>query len=314
MVNQLNLIKNENMKFKSSPKVWIFILVIIVAVVVESIVIHNFSKNDSDWREVAKNQIEATEIQLQGDGLPDDIKSEMEDQVNLYKYALDNDVSTHFEGSLWKAMTDSSILSVIVIILSLIIASESVAGEYSQGTIKLLLIRKAKRWEVLLSKYIHVVIWGALLTLIMLITSFIVNLFFYDLSFSNQINLVINQGEVVEKSQIIYLLQNYLSILLELIIYISLAFMVSVIIKSSSIAITISMGMLLIGPSLAMYLADKFEWIKYSLFTNTDIIQYIDMSPTVNGTTMGFSLCILAVYFIVFHICSFFIFTKRDVY
>lgn len=58
---------------------------------------------------------------------------------------------------------------------------------------------------------------------------------------------------------------------------------------------------------------DKFEWVKYILFANTDLTQYFDGSPLVSDMTLGFSIVVLAVYFIVFHVLAFGAFTKRDI-
>ena len=48
-------------------------------------------------------------------------------------------------------------------------------------------------------------------------------------------------------------------------------------------------------------LAMKFQWAKYMLFANTDLMQYVDGVPMVEGMTLPFSLMIIVLYFILFH-------------
>ncbi|MCY7818059.1 ABC transporter permease, partial [Bacillus haynesii] len=75
----------------------------------------------------------------------------------------------------------------------------------------------------------------------------------------------------------------------------------------------ISIFLLAMGGTVTNLLAMKFDWVKYILFANTDLTQYFDGSPVVSDMTLGFSIGVLAVYFFVFHVLAFGVFTKRDI-
>jgi ABC-2 type transport system permease protein len=57
----------------------------------------------------------------------------------------------------------------------------------------------------------------------------------------------------------------------------------------------------------------KFSWAKYILFANTDLIQYFEGTPMVEGMTLPFSIFMLLLYFALFQLLAFFVFQKRDV-
>ena len=57
----------------------------------------------------------------------------------------------------------------------------------------------------------------------------------------------------------------------------------------------------------------KFTWAKYILFANTDLMQYFEGIPMVNGMTLPFSIIMIIVYFILFQILAYTVFKKRDV-
>ena len=53
---------------------------------------------------------------------------------------------------------DSAGIGSIVVLLTVIVAAGIVASEFSQGTIKMLLSRPVKRWKILTSKYLTVIL------------------------------------------------------------------------------------------------------------------------------------------------------------
>jgi ABC-2 type transport system permease protein len=88
--------------------------------------------------------------------------------------------------------------------------------------------------------------------------------------------------------------------------------MLSTVFRSSSLAIGLSLGIMFIGPTVAVFLT-RYSWAKYYLFENTDLKQYLTDSPRIEGMTLQFSIIVLLVYFIIFNALSWTIFKKRDV-
>ncbi|VEH77170.1 permease YhcI [Bacillus licheniformis] len=106
---------------------------------------------------------------------------------------------------------------------------------------------------------------------------------------------------------------SYLLNSISLLMMATMAFMISAVFRNSSLAVGISIFLLVMGGTVTGLLATKFAWAKYILFANTDLTQYFDGSPVVSDMTLGFSIVMLAVYFIVFHVLAFVVFTKRDI-
>ena len=70
-------------------------------------------------------------------------------------------------------MLTASGLIILVTLFTVIIAGDMVAGEFTRGTIKLLLIRPASRSKILLSKYVTTLLFAATLLVILFITALI---------------------------------------------------------------------------------------------------------------------------------------------
>jgi ABC-2 type transport system permease protein len=110
------------------------------------------------------------------------------------------------------------------------------------------------------------------------------------------------------------LIKTYLLKTIDVVMMATMAFMISTVFRSSSLAIGISLFLLFVGGNATSLLALRFDWAKFSLFANTDLTQYTGFTPPlVDGMTMGFSITMLIIYFIIFQLLAFIVFNKRDV-
>jgi ABC-2 type transport system permease protein len=183
-------------------------------------------------------------------------------------------------------------------IFTVIIAADSVAGEFSSGTIKLLLIRPASRSKILLSKYAATLLFAIVLICTLFISAFL-------------ISGILEGFSHLADGTAGHVLAIYGSSSIEMLLIVTLAFMLSTVFRSSSLAIGMSLGLLFIGPLLVQLIA-KYSWAKYYLFSNT-LSQYVNHTPLMEGLTLPFSIGILLAYFLLFNLLSWVIFTKRDV-
>lgn len=133
-------------------------------------------------------------------------------------------------------------------IFTVVIAADSVAGEFSSGTIKLLLIRPATRSKILFSKYVTTLFFAIVLILLLFISAFIMS-------------GILSGFDSLGDSQAMDVLAIYGSSCLEMLLIVTLAFMLSTVFRSSSLAIGASLGLLFIGPLLVGLIA-KYEWAK----------------------------------------------------
>jgi ABC-2 type transport system permease protein len=129
----------------------------------------------------------------------------------------------------------------------------------------------------------------------------------------SSVHLAYVNGKVIEQSMLLHLIKLFLLSSIDVLMVMTLAFMISSVFRNSSLAIGISIFLLLTGGNVTSLLASRYEWAKYILFANTNLMQYFDGVPMVEGMTLGFSVIMLIIYFIIFQLLAFWVFTKRDI-
>src|SRR5699024_5141166 len=108
------------------------------------------------------------------------------------------------------------------------------------------------------------------------------------------------------------LLSTYGYKLINLLMMATFAFMISTVFRNSALAIGLAIFLMFAGSQIVFFFAD-YSWAKYILFANTDLQQYKNGHPPIEGMTLGFSISVLIGYYIVFMALSWIVFTKRDV-
>ncbi len=303
------------MKIYRRLRTWIMMGLLIGVTVLVSVIMYHFQSggNEHDWRVTATHTIEQNKMLVEeGRGIPKAQMDFIKNDILINEYALLNDIPP-VTNSLWGAMINLGGVIVLITILTVIIAGDSVAGEFSTGTIKLLLIRPVSRTKVLISKYISSFVFSLFMIAILFIVGFILNSILYGFSGVSLPYLHIgSDGSVVEGNIVLHVLSKYLLASVDLIMIVTMAFMISTVFRSSSLSIGLSIFTLLIGGQLTFLLA-RYDWAKYILFANTDLNQYIEGRPLIEGMTMPFSIAVLLAYFILFNFLSWLLFTKRDV-
>jgi ABC-2 type transport system permease protein len=195
-------------------------------------------------------------------------------------------------------------------IFCVVIAAETVAGEFTWGTIKLLLIRPWSRSKILASKYLTVVGFSIMSTLLVigmaLLSSYV--LFSHDAP----------AGSGVSAANALTM-WGYLYI--DLFITLAIAFMVSSVFRSGALAIGLSLFIMFTQNIFSLiFNPDRYVWAKYVLFNNMNLSKYMNsssdmglMNGSSGGMTLGFSLAVLAAYYVIFMVISWVVFNKRDV-
>ncbi|TJY42747.1 ABC transporter permease [Cohnella pontilimi] len=215
-------------------------------------------------------------------------------------------------ASNWSVMSFESTVTLALVTLFTVVASaDSVAGEFSWGTVKLLLIRPWSRASVLLSKFVSLLLFGLFFSAVTFITSFLVNVLYFGYTGS---------PSDLDPSWVghpwTYIGLFYLYKYISLVLIVSFSFMLSSAFRSGGLAIGLSMFLLFAGGIISGILVafDK-AWVKYVLFPHLSLTPYLEGNSPIPGhpTTLGFSLAVLAVYFVIFNLVSWSVFTKRDI-
>jgi ABC-2 type transport system permease protein len=311
----INLIQNENMKlFHSiSTKVMMGILVLIIVGVGLLVKFTGNQVPTGDWK--AELTIHNQEISksIEEPEVPKMVKDSLAQELQTNEYRLKNDIAPIQDKSLWGFVEGATTSLVLLIALfSIIMGGKIVANEFSDGTIKLLLIRPSKRWKVLVAKYISVMGYTLLMLLVLLIVSFLVGGILFSFEGASIPFLTNANGIITEVNMVAHIVQLCGLGSINLVMMVTLAFMISTVARNSGMAIGIGVFLLTVGNVITMMLS-RYNWSKYILFANTDLNQYIDGKPIVEGMTMTFSIIALIVYFVVFNVISYVGFTKRDI-
>ncbi|WP_051541307.1 hypothetical protein [Caldalkalibacillus mannanilyticus] len=98
-----------------------------------------------------------------------------------------------------------------------------------------------------------------------------------------------------------------------MIMMVTFAFMLSIVFRSTTLAVSLSYVAIFIGKNMTDFLLTKYSWAKYILFAHFDLTQYVDRIPVAEGMTLQFSLMMLFIYFLLFNVISYLAFAKRDI-
>lgn len=212
------------------------------------------------------------------------------------------------QTTLWDSvMLTASFTFYLCTIFSVIVAADSVAGEFSWGTIKLLLIRPWSRSKILLSKYIAVILFSLLCTLLLAAVAMLASSIFFA---GGGESSLIGPGESGSAFTFRYLLCDYVNLFMT----VAIAFMLSTVFRAGGLSIGLALFIMFAkGIFASLFNPDRYGWAKYLLFSHMDLSGYLKADEGPGGATLGFSLAVLVVYYIVFMAVSWYVFHKRDV-
>jgi ABC-2 type transport system permease protein len=279
-------------------------------------------KFNGDWKLELQQQITDNQNSLGSDRVPEEWKKYRVIIVQQLQYYLDHDVNPKEPNGVTftREFMDNSI-SLFIPLLIMAIASDIVSGERTTGTIKMLLTRPVKRWKVLLSKLIAMLMFVSLIVLSTFAISYIVSgaAFGYvgfNIPVFTGFQLI---GSDVDLSAVHAIPQwEYLLMQCGLIWFVAvtialLAFMVSVLVKSTAASIVVMMATLIAG-SILTNMASSWTSAKYLFMVNLQLTNYLSGTPApIEGMNLNFSLIVLGVWALISVIVSFTVFTKRDI-
>lgn len=316
----LNLIKNEWMKIFRRPGTYVMIGLLVLFVSLAGAFIkyqetRGTVPDNENWKQGLQMEIEAKKgelEQMQG-SIPKSVISQYERDIAISEYRIEHDISPNVDYSLWSFVNDTAGMIDFVGLFTIIIAAGIVASEFNWGTIKLLLIRPIKRWKILAAKYITVLIFGLLMIALLFAYSSLLGTLLFGMPENSIPYLSYYEGKITEQSMSIHLLIYYVLQSIGTFMLATMAFMISAVFRNSSLAIGLSVFLLFMGGQVTQLIAMKYSWAKYILFANTNLLQYFEGTPMVDGMTLPFSVTMLVIYFIVFLLLAHFVFKKRDV-
>ncbi|MGM8214819.1 ABC transporter permease [Bacillaceae bacterium W0354] len=317
MSSFFKLLYNELFKIyirKSTWTMYIILALIIIGGAVIMVVFDEFNTEYSDnWRAEleAENETYLREIQMYEDDGVEFITSYNHELLAKNNYYLENDIKPLNYGA-WSYTLENAGLVSIISLLTIIIGAGIVSNEYKWGTIKLLLIRPISRTMILMSKFVAVFVFALLTMIFLFLVSLLTGAIFFGFEGFNPYTVIHSVDGLEYVPMLSEIASDYGYKVVNLVMMTTLAFMISTIFKNSSLAIGIGI-FLLMGGNMVVGIFSEYDWAKYILFANIDLKQYETGNVWIEGMTLGFSITMLLIYFVVFVSLAWLFFNKRDV-
>ena len=182
----------------------------------------------------------------------------------------------------------------MLVILVIIGTAGIVSKEYSQGTIKFLLIRARSRTAILASKYVTVLLYTLSMLLVAAAALFISGMIFFGVSGGN--------------TGLSDILTSLLYSTVYCIVYSTIGFMLGILTKSTGVTI----GATIFATTIDKIIVSR-DFYKYILFPNLNLVAYKDGGAPMPGMTLSFSIVLLSIYMVLFLFAGFAVFRRRDV-
>lgn len=325
----ISLVRNEMLKIVRKKR--ILIVAGIIAVLVALFTYSQYREierrlerfGDVDWRTTLQQQIIDTQNRITSSGISDEWKSELLLRIQQQQYYLDKNVNPMEPGapSFARMFAEHSI-NLFLPLMIMVVAADIVSSERAAGTVKLLLTRPVRRWKILLSKYIALILSVSIIVVLFGVLSYLISglIFGYQgwsapviTGFSvegNELNT--NAVQMIPQWQ--YLLMEFSLVWFVALIVGTITFMLSVLIRNTPAGMGVMLAALISGAILSN-MVSSWESAKYLFMINLNLTGYLSgQAPPIEGMSLGFSLVVLAVWGLAALIVSFGVFIRQDIY
>lgn len=324
----IGLVQNELIKIFEKKMSWIFAIILIIALVGTAVLELKTStqQTEDDWKVQVQTEIDQLEKEMEKapsyEDIPEDdyktkAKEDIQAEIDSFNGNLNDNVNPYTTS--WSYLDYYGIaLKSLITLLVVIVCAGNISSEFSDGTIKQLLIRPHRRWAILLSKYIALLIYSAFLIAVLIGIGYLVSIAFFGIDdFSGKLSV---QNPTTFEMEAVaggaYFFQSLLYYLPGLIMVLTLAFMLSTLFKNQAIAVGIGVFVLFFSSTagaLIVGFSEKYTWTKALIFPHLDQTVFVVQDKILENITMPMSLGILGIYYLIFMFITFFFFQKRDI-
>ncbi|SDW57225.1 ABC-2 type transport system permease protein [Marinococcus luteus] len=314
----IRLIQNEWMKLFWRISTWVMAAILLVGVI--GVLIYSITNqpsaeqlpSEAQWKAQLEQENAEYQQALEESGSSAEF---YEQRIAENEYRIQNDIPPQQATgeNVWSFMSTNTALLDLLSIFVIIIAATIISSEFKSGTIKLLLVRPPSRIKILFSKYLTVLLYALGMLAFLFGVSFILGALFFGFGESSA-ELIYTDGEVEQRPQVLALAIDYLTGSVNFVMLATLAFAISAIFRSEAMAIAISVLLYVVGAGVTSTLAMAYDWPKFLLFANTNLNQYFTSGgPPVESMTLGFSVIVLIVYWLIFMGFAVWMFKKREI-
>lgn len=323
------LVYNEMLKLVKSKR--LFVVTLIIGIMIAMFTYAQFREmenvkkrlGDVDWRTTLQQSIIDTQNRIGSSGISDEWRNQLKVRISQSQYYLDHDINPQEPGAptFLRVFLDNS-MQLLLPLMVMIVAADLVSSERSIGTIKLLLTRPVRRWRILLSKYITLVLSISFILFMFGLFAYIISgLFFGYVGWTAPIltGFTVEAGELNTAGVHLVPQWQYIMIVFGLAWFVSLvvgtlSFMLSILIRSTAAGMGVMLAFLISG-TIISNIASSWESAKYLFMVNLRLTDYLQGNiPPIEGMSLPFSLTVLAIWGAAALVISFFTFTKKDIY
>lgn len=242
----------------------------------------------------------------------------IEASIQLNKYIIENkkDINNYTTLS-YQLRTSLEDYEIFIIIIILTISSTILANEVKEGTIKLLLIKPYTRSQILLSKYLTILIILIMSILFLYVAQLFLGGFFLGFDSLKEKVVIYHY----QKSKIMcynifgYTFLRVISRLPMLILILTLSYLLSIISSNNMISLTIPMIIYIFTESLnSLAITYNLKIMRYIMTTNWNFTNYLfGKLPEFKYINIKLSIIICILYFVIMISSSFIIFKRKDI-
>lgn len=314
----IGLIQNEMIKIFRRPGTYVMLGLLLIVIAIAGVTMKynlgNMETDDPQWKQHLQTENDALKRQMeQHEKGQSDMNEFYKESIARNEYRIENNLPPLEAYTIWNFVGDISQMIDFVGIFIITIAAGIVASEFNWGTIKLLLIRPISRAKILTSKYITVFLFGVIMLVVTFLLSGVLGAILFGIPDKPSPYLLYRDGVVSEVPIWLYLIVYYCLKSINMVMLVTMAFMMSAVFRNSSLAIGLSIFLMFTGGNVTQLLAAKYEYAKYILFANTNLMQYFEGKPMIEGMTLTFSIVMLLLYLGLFLGLAYYVFKKRDI-
>ena len=275
---------------------------------------------------------------LKGDNYSNLYNYQLQETLTSTQYIINNNLSHNDYATMYNIGMSSTaepnafdfvyngmeLCSFIIIIFCVVIGAGMVAGEQSNGTLKLLAIRPYKRHKILSSKILSTLLFGTILSLFCMLILFILGWINFGIDFT-PVMMIFNSTTALTIHPLLVMLLYLGTLIFKILAYVLIAVAISVLFRSNVGAVSISIFIFFFSTLFGYMFVDSV-WYAYLPFSNFDLFKYfggnfitgtststLSSTAILYNTNFFFSIIISAITIIVLAILTYRVFNKREI-
>lgn len=190
-------------------------------------------------------------------------KNEIKHDIEYHYYDGVNDDDRYMNTKL--KVNQVYHLSIVVIIIISIASGGIVSNEHSKGTIKNIITTPVRRWKILFSKFLYLILDAYLIWFLGLIIISILSGIEYGFSDLFDPKLIVSSNSVIEVNYYLYIIKNMLVASIPVICFLSILFFLSTVTLNTSLTVGITTILGIVSPFMwIMSVIGNFKQIVYT--------------------------------------------------